>query len=144
MAPLYNVFKSDFRVTSIDRTKGIFIMLKKFNQYFNELISDRTEEIGQKILYHNKRYRELNLQIIEVQHALMENLSAESQPLVNSYDEAEAEQDAILTLIMYSQGFMDGVKSTKLLTRFGIIPKLLGTKEKATDKIMPSMKINME
>ena len=50
-------------------------MLKKFNQYFKDLIFDRTEEIGQKILFNNKRYRELNSQIIEVQQALMENPS---------------------------------------------------------------------
>jgi hypothetical protein len=45
-------------------------MLKKFSQYFKDLIYDRTEEIGQKILYNNKRYRELSSQIIEVQQAL--------------------------------------------------------------------------
>lgn len=96
-------------------------MLKKFNQYFKDLIFDRTEEIGQKILYNNKRYRELNSQIIEVQKAIMENLPPQSQSLVFKYEEAEAEQDGITMSAMYRQGFMDGVTSTKLLERYGTI-----------------------
>ncbi len=98
-------------------------MLKKFNQYFKDLIFERTEEIGQKILFNNKRYRELNSQIIEVQHALTDNLPPQLQLLVNRYDEAEAEQDAIVMTAMYRQGFMDGVKSTKLIKRYGTIHK---------------------
>jgi hypothetical protein len=96
-------------------------VFKKFNQYIKDLISDRTEEIGRKILYNNKRYRELNLRIIEVQQALTKNLPPQAHSLVNYYDEAEAEQDSILTITMYRQGFMDGVNSTKLLTRYEIM-----------------------
>lgn len=96
-------------------------MLKKFNRYFKDLIYDRTEEISQKILFNNKRYRELSSEIIEVQQTLIDNLPPRLQPLVNRYDEAEAEQDSIAMTAMYRQGFMDGVKSTKLITRYGII-----------------------
>jgi hypothetical protein len=98
-------------------------MLKKFNQYFKDLIFDRTEEIGQKIIFNNKRYRELNTQIIEVQKAIMESLPPQSQSLVYKYDEAESEQDGIVITTMYRQGFMDGVKSTKLIKRYGTIHK---------------------
>ena len=96
-------------------------MLKKFNRYFKDLIGDRTEEIGQKILFHNKRYRELSLEIIEVQHALIDNLPPQLQSLVNRYDEVEAEQDGITMTVMYRQGFMDGVKTAKLVTRWEIM-----------------------
>jgi hypothetical protein len=98
-------------------------MLKKFNQYFKDLILDRTEEIGQKILLNNKRYRELNSQIIEVQKAITESLPPQLQSLVFRYDEVEAEQDGITMTAMYRQGFMDGVKSTKLIKRYGTIHK---------------------
>jgi hypothetical protein len=98
-------------------------MLKKFNQYFKDLILDRTEEIGQKILFNNKRYRELNSQIIEVQKTIMENLPPQSQSLVFRYDEAESEQDGIVITTMNRQGFLDGVKSTKLIKRYGTIHK---------------------
>jgi hypothetical protein len=64
-----------------------YFMLKKFNQYFKDLIFDRTEEISQKILFSNKRYRKLPSQIIEVQHVLTDNLPLQLQPLVNRYDE---------------------------------------------------------
>ncbi len=98
-------------------------MLKKFDQYFKDLIFNRTEEIGQKILFNNKRYRELNSEIIEVQKAIMENLPPQSQSLVYRYEEAESEQSGIVITAMYRQGFMDGVKSTKLITRYRIIHK---------------------
>jgi hypothetical protein len=98
-------------------------MLKKFNQYFKVLIYDRTEEISEKILFKNKRYRELNSQIIEVQKAITESLPPQLQSLVFRYDEAEAEQDGITMTAMYRQGFMDGVKSTKLIKRYGTIHK---------------------
>jgi hypothetical protein len=99
-------------------------MLKKFNQYFKDLIYDRTEEISEKILFNNKRYRELNSQIIEVQKAITESLPPQLQSLVFKYDEAEAEQDGITMTAMYRQGFMDGVKSTKLIKRYGTIHKI--------------------
>ncbi len=57
-------------------------MLKKFNRYFKDFILNRTEEISKKILYNNKRYRELNLQIIDLQHTLTDNLPPQLQPLV--------------------------------------------------------------
>ncbi len=105
-------------MTSPDMMKGKLIMLKKLNHYFKGLIFDRTEEIGQKILSADKRYRELNSQIIEVQRALMKNLPPQSQSLVYQYDEAEAEQDSIVIRAMYRQGFIDGLKLTKLINEF--------------------------
>ncbi len=73
------------------------------------------------ILLHNKQYRELSSEIIEVQHTLLDNLPPRLQSLVNRYDEAEAEQDTIVMIAMYRQGFMDGVKSRNLINRYGII-----------------------
>lgn len=98
-------------------------MLKNFNQYFKDLIIDRTEEIAQKILFHNKRYRELNSHIIEVQKAIMESLPPQLQSLIFKYDEAEAEQNGIIMAAMYRQGFIDGVESTKLIQRYGTMHK---------------------
>lgn len=118
MASIYNVYKGDAEMTSPDMMKGKLIMLKKLNHYFKGLIFDRTEEIGQKILSADKRYRELNSQIIEVQRALMKNLPPQSQSLVYQYDEAEAEQDSIVIRAMYRQGFIDGLKLTKLINEF--------------------------
>jgi hypothetical protein len=60
-------------------------------------------------------------QILEAQQALTDNLPPQLQPLVNRYDEAE--QDGIAMMTMYRQGFMDGVKSTKLIRRYGTIHK---------------------
>jgi hypothetical protein len=45
-------------------------MLKRYSQYLEEFIFDRTAEIEEKILFNNQRYRELNAEICEVQHAL--------------------------------------------------------------------------
>lgn len=101
-------------------------MLKKFNQYFKDLIFERTEEVGRAILYKNKQFLELNSRIIEAQHAIMENLPSKSQPLLLSYDEAEAEQTGIIIAIMYRQGLIDGIKIAKLLNRYGIIHKFFG------------------
>jgi hypothetical protein len=101
-------------------------MLKGFNQYFKDLIFERTEDIGREIIYKNKRFLELNSRIIEVHHALMDKLPSELQPLLHSYDEAETEQDGILIATMYRQGLMDGIKLAKLLNRYGIIHKFLG------------------
>lgn len=95
-------------------------MLKRLNQYFKDLIYERTEEIGREILYKNKRFMETNSRIIEAHHALMENLPSKSQPLLQSYDEAETEQDGIIIETMYRQGLIDGIKLGKLLNRYGI------------------------
>ena len=98
-------------------------MLKKFNYYCKNLIYARAEEIGREILIKDKRYRELNKEIIEIQHALMDNLPLESRALVFRYDEAEAEQDGILTVEMYRQGFLDGVRCMKIV---GKVEKKIG------------------
>ncbi len=113
-------------MTSLNMMKGKLIMLKKLNHYFKGLIFDWTEEIGQKILSNDKRYRELNSQIIEVQRALMKNLPPQSQPLVYQYDEAEAKQDSIVIRAMYRQGFIDGLKLTKLINGYGVIHRFFG------------------
>lgn len=107
-------------------------MLKKFNQYFKELICDRTEEISEKLLFNNKRYRELSTQIIEFQKAITENLPPQLQSLVFKYDEAEAEQDGITMTAMYRQGFMDGVKSTRLIKRYGAIQSAFQGEDRRT------------
>jgi len=106
-------------VTSFNAVKGTLNMLKKFNHYFKAFISDRTEEISEKILYNNRRYQELNLQIIQVQRELTDNLPPRLQPLVDRYDDAETEQDGIAMSVIYRQGFLDGVQSVKLIKRFG-------------------------
>jgi hypothetical protein len=48
----------------------MMIVLKTHNQYFKDLISNRTEEIMQKVLFNNKRCRELAGEISDVQRAL--------------------------------------------------------------------------
>jgi tRNA/tmRNA/rRNA uracil-C5-methylase (TrmA/RlmC/RlmD family) len=101
-------------------------MLKKHNQYFKELIIDRTEEIGREILCNNQRYRELNTEICEVQQALTDNLVPQMQSLVNRYDDVESEQEGIVSAIMYRQGLIDGIKLAKLVNRYGIIHKFFG------------------
>ena len=93
------------------------MMFKKFNQYLKKFIFDRTDEIEQGLLLNNKRYRELNVRIIEVQKEIMENLPPRSRSLVFQYDEAESEQDGIVIMTMYRQGFIDGVKAIKLAIR---------------------------
>ena len=93
-------------------------MLKSFNHYFKDLIYERTEEIWQENLSKNKQFLELNSKIIEAQHALMENLSSQSQPLLLSYDEAEAEQTGVIVATMYRQGLIDGIKLAKLFNRY--------------------------
>lgn len=92
-------------------------MLKSFNRYFKDFINDRTEEIYRKILLKDKHYLELTSQIVEVQYRLMDDLPHELQSLVNRYDEAEAEQDGIAMPLMYGQGFIDGVRFTRLIDR---------------------------
>jgi hypothetical protein len=101
-------------------------VLKKHNQYFKDLISDRTEEIMQKILVNNKRYQKLVIEIRDVQRALADQLPPQIQYLVDKYDEAETEQDGIVIPAMYRQGFLDGVKTTKLLTRYRAVYKFFG------------------
>ena len=48
----------------------------------------------------------------------MENLPSQSQPLLLSYDEAEAEQTGVIVATMYRQGLMDGIRLAKLLNRY--------------------------
>jgi hypothetical protein len=93
-------------------------MLKRHSQYFEEFIFDRTGEIGEEILFNNQRYRELNTEIVEVQHALTANLSPQLQSLVDRYDDAEAEQDSIVSTTMYRQGLIDGIKLTGMIHKF--------------------------
>ncbi|HEY8500871.1 MAG TPA: hypothetical protein VIL89_09655 [Clostridia bacterium] len=92
-------------------------MLKWLNHYFKEFIADRTEEICRKVLLNHKRYRELTSQIIQAQQELQSNLPPQLQPLVNKYDEAEAEQDSIVMSLMYRQGFFDGVRAVRMMER---------------------------
>lgn len=98
-------------------------MLKSHSQYFKELIFDRTAEIEEKILFNNQRYRDLNTEIIEVQRVLTDNLSPQLHPLVDRYDDAETEQGAIMSMAMYRQGLIDGIKLAELVNRYGIIHK---------------------
>jgi hypothetical protein len=93
-------------------------MLKGYNQYFKELIFDRTGEIGAEILVNNQRYRELNTEICQVQRALTANLSPQLQSLVERYDDAVAEQDGIVSETMYRQGLIDGIKLTGMIHKF--------------------------
>jgi tRNA/tmRNA/rRNA uracil-C5-methylase (TrmA/RlmC/RlmD family) len=93
-------------------------MLKRHSQYFEELIFDRTGEIGTEILFNNQRYRELNTEICQVQQALTENLAPQLQTLVDRYDDAEAEQDSIVSTTMYRQGLIDGMKLAGIIHRF--------------------------
>ncbi|NLW46670.1 MAG: hypothetical protein GXY86_04965 [Firmicutes bacterium] len=90
-------------------------MLKWLNHYVKEFIVDRTEEVYRKVLLNNKRYLELTSQIIQVQHELLNNLPPELKPLVNQYDEAEAEQDGLMMSLMYRRGFFDGVRTGRLM-----------------------------
>jgi hypothetical protein len=101
-------------------------MLKKHNQYIKDLISARTEEIIRKISCTNKRYRELVQEISEVQRELTEQLPPPAQNLVDSYEEADSEQEAIMIPAVYRQGFLDGVKAARLLTRYGVVHKFFG------------------
>lgn len=80
-------------------------MLKLLNHYVKEFITARTEEVCRKILLNNQRYLELTSQIIQVQSELLNSLPPRLQPLVNRYDEAEAEQDGIvISLRGFSRG----------------------------------------
>jgi hypothetical protein len=101
-------------------------MLKKHNQYIKDLISARTEEVIQKISCTNKRYRELAAAIGEVQRELTDQLPAPAQNLVDSYEEADSEREAIVIPAVYRQGFLDGVKAARLLIRYGVVHKLFG------------------
>jgi len=92
-------------------------MLKWLNPYFKEFIAARTEEIYHKVLFKHKRYLELTSRIIQVQQELQSNLPPQLQPLVNQYDEAEAEQDGIVMSLMYRQGFFDGVRAVRMMEK---------------------------
>ena len=102
-------------------------MLKTHNHYFKDLISGRTEEIIQNVLFNNRRCRELAGEISETQQALTDQLAPEFQDLVDRYEEAESEQEAIVIPAVYRQGFLDGVKAAKLLARYGMIHKFFDT-----------------
>jgi hypothetical protein len=104
----------------------MMIMVKTHNQYFKALILSRTEEIMQKVLFNNERCRELAGTISETQQALAEHSAPEFQDLVDRYEEAESEQEAIVIPAVYRQGFLDGVKAAKILTRYGMIHKFFG------------------
>ncbi|HEY8463559.1 MAG TPA: hypothetical protein VIM29_05970 [Bacillota bacterium] len=93
------------------------MMLKLLNHYVKEFITARTEEVCRKILLNNQRYLELTSQIIQVQSELLNSLPPRLQPLVNRYDEAEAEQDGIVISLMYRQGFFDGVRALRLMEK---------------------------
>jgi hypothetical protein len=92
-------------------------MLKWLNHYVKEFIGDRTEEVYRKVLLNNKRYRGLTSQIIQVQHELQNNLPPQLQPLVNRYDEAEAEQDGLMMSLMHRQGLFDGARAVRMIKR---------------------------
>lgn len=80
-------------------------MLKLLNHYVKEFIAARTEEVCRKVLLNNQRYLEFTSQIIQVQSELLNSLPPRLQPLVNRYDEAEAEQDGIvISLRGFSRG----------------------------------------
>jgi hypothetical protein len=106
--------------------RRINTMLKKHNQYIKDLISARTEEVIQKISCTNKRYRELTAAIGEAQRELTDQLPPPAQTLVDSYEEADSEQEAIVIPAVYRQGFLDGVKAARLLTRYGVVHKFFG------------------
>jgi hypothetical protein len=106
--------------------RRLIIMLKTHNQYFKELISARTEAIMRQVLFNNKRYRELAGEISETQRALTEHLDPEFLDLVDRYEETESEREAIAIPAVYRQGFLDGVKAAKLLSRYGMIHKFFG------------------
>jgi hypothetical protein len=94
------------------------IMLKRYSQYFEECMFDRTGEIEQEIYSNNQRYQELNTEICEVQQALTDNLSPQLQSLVDRYYDAENEQDCIVSETMYRQGLIDGIKLTGMIHKF--------------------------
>jgi hypothetical protein len=93
-------------------------MLKRYSQYFEELMFDRTGEIEQEIYSNNQRYQELTTEICEVQQELTDNLSPQLQFLVDRYYDAENEQDCIVSETMYRQGLIDGIKLTGMIHKF--------------------------
>jgi hypothetical protein len=93
-------------------------MLKRYSQYFEEFMFDRTGEIEQEIYSNNQRYQELTTEICGVQQALTDNLSPQLQSLIERYYDAETEQDCIVSETMYRQGLIDGIKLTGIIHKF--------------------------
>lgn len=90
-------------------------MLLNFRNSLKKFIEDRVDEINNKLVIKNKKYKELADYSINVHLQIRDNLPAHVKKLIDEYETINTSMQCISEEIIYQQGFIDGIKLEKIV-----------------------------
>jgi hypothetical protein len=90
-------------------------MLQNFRKSLKKFIENRVDEIGNKFVIKNKKYKELAKSSIEIHYQIRDNLPDYAKKLIGEYETINTSMQCISEEIMYEQGFIDGIRSNRLI-----------------------------
>lgn len=96
-------------------------MFLNFQKSLKKFIEDRVDEIGNKFVIKNKKYKELVESSIEIHYQIRDNLPDHVKELIGEYETINTSMQCISEEIMYEQGFIDGIRLKKIFKKLTII-----------------------
>lgn len=93
-------------------------MFQNFKGSLKKFIEDRVDEIGNKFVIKNKKYKELADYSTKVHHQIKDNLPDQVKKLIGEYETINTSMQCISEEIMYEQGFIDGIRSKRIIKSF--------------------------
>jgi hypothetical protein len=90
-------------------------MFQDFRKSLIKFKEDRVDEIGSKLVIKNKNYKELAENSTRVHYQIRDNLPDHVKELIGQYETINTSMQCISEEIMYEQGFIDGMRSKRML-----------------------------
>jgi hypothetical protein len=90
-------------------------MFQDFRKSLKKFMEDRVDEIGNKFVIKNKKYKELAKSSLKIHYQIRDNLPDHVKKLIGEYETINTSMQCISEEIMYEQGFIDGIRSKKML-----------------------------
>jgi hypothetical protein len=92
-------------------------MLKTWPVYLKHFVDDRTEELAEKLLFHERKYIQLKKRAFQAVEQLKAGIGSEASELYNQYDSAEGDLYAYKCDFFYKNGLIDGLRLGRLIDR---------------------------
>lgn len=90
-------------------------MYRDFKNALRNFIEDRVEEIGNKFVIKNKKYKDLVHNCINVHNQIKVNLPDQFRCLIDEYETINSSMQCISEEILYKQGFVDGIRLNRTI-----------------------------
>jgi hypothetical protein len=90
-------------------------MSQNFRKSLKKYLEDRVDEVGNKFIIKNKKYKELTRSIIKIHYQIRDNLPDPVKKLIDEYETTSTSMQCISEEIMYEQGFIDGIRLNNII-----------------------------